>query len=60
LKDIAVQTGATFIDNDKAIILSDGQFKEEYFGTAREVKIDANETQIIGSGGSKEELEERL
>ena len=57
LKDIAVMTGATLIDNDLVLKLSD--IKMEHFGSAKTVRIDNDFTHIVGGGFSQESMELR-
>ncbi len=58
LKDIALATGATVIDNEYGIKLSD--VKLEHFGSAKKISVDMNITHIIGGSGKPEVIEERL
>lgn len=46
LKDIASQTGATVIDNEYNIKLSDIEYK--HFGSANKIVVDADTTHIVG------------
>lgn len=58
LKDIAIQTGATIIDNEYGIKLED--VKIEHFGSAKNIVIDANTTHIVGGSGDQELIDERI
>ncbi len=50
LKDIAIATGATIIDNEYEIKLD--QIKLDHFGSAKKIVIDGYNTNIIGGSGS--------
>ena len=58
LKDIAIITGATFIDNEHLHKLKDVTL--EHMGTAQLVKVTEGETSIVDGRGSREDLEERI
>ena len=56
LKDIAVMTGATLID--EYVSLEDIELK--HFGSAKIVQVDHSFTQIVGGGFSQEALDQRV
>ena len=56
LQDIAVITGAQMLKNDGFIDGID-DLKISHFGSATKVIVSQNNTQIIGGGGTQEELE---
>ena len=58
LKDIAVMTGATIVDNEHMLTLP--QVRMEHFGRARFTKVNEFDTSIVGGGGSPEKIEERI
>ena len=58
LKDIAVMTGATLVDDEFDLKLEDVELK--HFGSAKLVQIDENFTNIVGGGFSQEALDERV
>lgn len=58
LKDIAVITGATFIDNEHENML--GDLTLDHFGTAKLIKVSAEETSIVDGGGDKDRFMERI
>jgi len=49
LKDIAIQCGATPIDNEYGLKLED--IKLDHFGSAKKIVIDPNTTHIVGGSG---------
>ena len=48
LRDIAVMTGATLVDNEYVLKLQDVDLK--HFGTAKMINVDENFTHIVGGG----------
>ena len=54
LKDIAVMTGATLVDNQYGLKIADVQLK--HFGSAKVIKTDAEFTHIVGGNFSDEGL----
>lgn len=58
LKDIAVMTGATIVDNEHMLTLP--QVRMEHFGTAKFTKINEYETSIVGGSGQSDAIEERI
>lgn len=54
LNDVAISTGATLIDNEYGIKLS--EVKLEHFGSAKKIVADMNTTQIIGGNGTPEKI----
>lgn len=58
LKDIALATGATLIDNEYGIKLSEVTL--DHFGSAKKIAVDMNFTHIIGGSGKQEVIDERL
>ncbi len=57
LKDIAALTGGEVITEEKGMKLED--FQKSYFGTARKIKVDEEETVIVEGRGKNEDLEQR-
>lgn len=57
LQDIATLTGATLISEEIGIKLKDA--KASYLGTAKNIKITADDTIILGGGGSQQAILER-
>lgn len=51
LKDIAVITGATIVDNQHVLHLS--EVKLEHFGSAKLIKVSEWETSIVDGGGDQ-------
>lgn len=49
LQDIATATGATVIDNEYGIKLSEVTL--EHFGSAKKIAVDMNITHIVGGSG---------
>jgi chaperonin GroEL len=58
LKDIAVMTGATIVDNEYVLKLQDVEFK--HFGTAKMINVDENFTNIVGGAYKQEALDQRI
>jgi len=58
LKDIAVMTGATVVDNEYVLKLEDVELK--HFGTAKLINVDENFTNIVGGAYSQEALDKRI
>mmetsp|Transcript_11337 Transcript_11337/g.19097 ORF Transcript_11337/g.19097 Transcript_11337/m.19097 type:complete len:211 (+) Transcript_11337:687-1319(+) len=58
LKDIAVLTGATLIDNEHVLRLE--EVTKEHFGRAQFIKVTEFETSIVDGGGEPQAIEERV
>jgi len=58
LKDIAVMTGATLIDNEFETKLED--INLSHFGSAKKISIDSSFTHIVGGNYSQEALDYRI
>jgi len=58
LQDIAILTGGTVISTELGIELKDA--KMDMLGTARQVKVDKENTTIVEGAGSKEEIQARI
>ena len=58
LKDIAVMTGATLIDDEFDLKLEEVELK--HFGSAKMIQVDPNFTNIVGGSFKQAELDERL
>ena len=58
LKDIAVMTGATLVDEEFDLKLEDVEF--HHFGSAQRAQIDADFTQIVGGNFTQERLDARI
>ena len=58
LKDIALLTGATLIDNKHDILLED--IKLEHFGKCKHIKVTEYETSIVDGNCDKDKLNERI
>ena len=58
LQDIAVLTGATVISSDLGMELKDATLKD--LGSARQVKIDKDNTTIVEGAGDSEEIKNRI
>lgn len=58
LKDIAALVGATLVDNEYGLKLSEVELK--HFGGAKVIKADADFTHIVGGDSTKEALEIRM
>ena len=58
LQDIAVLTGGTVITDDLGMDLKDTSM--EQLGTARQIKIDKDNTTIVEGGGDKKDIEDRI
>jgi chaperonin GroEL len=58
LGDIAVLTGGTAITEELGLPLD--KVKAEHFGTARKVRVTKDTTTIIGGGGSKKDISDRV
>ncbi len=58
LQDIAILTGGTVISTELGIELKDA--KMEMLGTARQVKVDKENTTIVEGAGSSEEIKARI
>jgi chaperonin GroEL len=58
LEDIAIVTGATFVSEDMGRKLETAELND--LGQAEKVVSDKDTTTIIGGGGSKEEIENRI
>jgi len=57
LEDLAAMTGAKVIDNHKGMSLEN--FDKEFFGSAKEIIINPNQTKITGIKGDKKKIKER-
>ena len=57
LEDIAALTGATLVDNEHNLLLSEVELK--HFGRAKHIKVTEYETSIVDGQGEKEAIEER-
>ena len=57
LIDIATAVGATFISQDRSLLLAEARLN--LLGTAESIKITKNSTLIINGNGDKEEIEKR-
>jgi chaperonin GroEL len=58
MEDLALLTGATFIGDVRGVSIK--EFEPEYFGSAKKVVVNKDETVIIGGGGDKEKLQDML
>ncbi len=58
LQDIAILTGGTVISTELGIELKDA--KVDMLGTARQVKVDKENTTIVEGAGSKEDIKARI
>ena len=58
LRDIAVLTGGQVISDDLGLALKD--FKAEWFGRAKSVKVDKENTLIIDGAGDKRSIQDRV
>lgn len=58
LRDVAIATGATLIDEASGISLKNADIA--ILGTAKKVKATKDKTIIIGAGGNKEDIEQRI
>ena len=58
LQDIAILTGGTVISTELGIELKDA--KMEMLGTARQVKVDKENTTIVEGAGQKEDIQARI
>jgi chaperonin GroEL len=58
MQDIAVSTGATFITEDVGLTLDNSEI--EVMGLAKKIIIDKEDTIVLGGGGEKSALEERI
>lgn len=58
LKDLAIATGATLINPDDGINLTD--FKASMFGSAESIKVTPNTTTIIKGNGSSARIQARI
>jgi chaperonin GroEL len=58
LKDIAVMTGATIVDNEYVLKLEDVELK--HFGTAKLINVDENFTNVVGGAYKQEALDQRI
>lgn len=54
LTDIAIATGATLVDNEFNLKLSD--IKLEHFGSAKKIAVDMNQTHLVGGSGNAERI----
>ena len=58
LKDIALSTGATVIDNEYDIKLSEVTL--DHFGSAKKIVADMHTTTIVGGSGNQEQIDNRM
>ena len=58
LQDIATLTGGVVITDDLGMDLKDTEI--EQLGTARQIKIDKDNTTIVEGGGDKKDIEDRI
>ena len=58
LEDIAILTGGKVFSPDKAMKLDN--FSHKWFGTARKITIEKEQTTIIDGAGKEEDIEERI
>lgn len=58
LKDIAVMTGATLVDNEMDLKLEDIQIS--HFGSAKNIRVDHEYTHIVGGSFDAQKLEDRI
>ncbi|MBD5560011.1 MAG: chaperonin GroEL [Clostridia bacterium] len=58
LQDIAVLTGGTVISEEVGLTLADT--KLDMLGNAKQVKVDKDNTTIVGGGGSPEAIKDRI
>lgn len=58
LKDLAVLTGGQVVGNEAGLMAN--TFKMEHFGTATKVITNRGSTKIIGGGGTKEDIKNRI
>lgn len=58
MEDIALLTGAEFIGDVRGINIR--EFHPSYFGTAKKIVVNKDETIIMGGGGDKEMLKKQL
>ena len=58
LKDIAVMTGATLVDNEFGLKLEDVTM--QHFGSAKMIKVDVDNTHIVGGNYSEQEMDTRF
>jgi len=54
---VAVQTGAHFLEEDQ---LQGDWFEKRFFGGAKQIVVDVNETQIVSGQGGEQQLAERV
>ena len=58
LRDIAAMTGATLVDDEFTVKLS--ELELQHFGSAKQVQIDASFTHIVGGSFNLEALDKRF
>lgn len=58
LQDIAILTGGQVVSDEVGLNLKD--FKEDWFGKAKSVKVDKENTLIIDGAGDKKEIADRV
>ncbi|CDW79081.1 chaperonin cpn60-mitochondrial-like [Stylonychia lemnae] len=58
LRDIAIQTGATLVDDEYELKLED--VKIQHFGSAKKIVVDGYNTHIVGGSGVQEKIDDRL
>jgi chaperonin GroEL len=59
LKDIATMTGATLVDNERFGLMLD-KIELKHFGSANNIRVDAEFTHIVGGAYTAESLEQRI
>lgn len=58
MEDIAVMTGGTLVSEKTGILLAD--ITLEHLGTAQMVRVERNDTVILGGGGSPDAIQEHI
>ena len=58
LEDIAILTGATLLSEEVGYSLED--FRVEFLGSAKKIKITKDETTLVNGGGLKKEVQKRV
>ena len=58
MEDLAIVTGATVISEEKGLELKEATI--EMLGTAASVKVDKDNTTVVGGAGSKKDIEARI
>ena len=60
LEDVAIYTGACFYNPSKGDKISFEKLSADYFGKAEKITADRDNVMIIGGGGSKSVIEDRI